>query len=62
MPAAPPIRNAYLAEEVVIEILNFTIEQSNGIAGGLAVLSEGTHEIKLKFRPKAQAENTDTLI
>ena len=25
-------------------------------------MTEGTHEIKLKFRPKAQAENTDTLI
>ena len=29
---------------------------------GQAGLAEGTHEIKLKFRTKAKAENTDTLI
>lgn len=56
------IKSALKAEEVVADLLSFGLVSIFDDAGALQSLAEGTHEISLKFRQKAQAENTDTLI
>ena len=57
------VRSALAAEECVSDLLDFQLIQVNEPdAAVLASLREGTHEIKLKFRPKAKAQNTDSLI
>lgn len=61
-PEGPPVKNAKNAEEVASDILNFNLVTGVESEGGINTLNEGIHEIKLKFRPKAHAENTDTLI
>ena len=61
-PDEPPIKNAKESEELASDLLNFKLVTGVETEGGLNTLSEGTHEIKLKFRPMAQAENTNTLI
>ena len=43
------------------DLLNFHLLIENDGAG-MTVLNESTHEIKLKFRPKARAESANTLI
>ena len=55
-------KQAMNAEETVSDLLNFGLVPIFDDAGALLSLKEGQHEIRLKFRPKAQAENTDSLI
>ena len=62
VPEAPPVKNAYVSEEIVSDLLNFTLNTEANEAGGPAALVEGTHEIKLKFRQKAKAERAESLI
>ena len=58
------IKSACAAEETVSDLLNFGLIQTAAAEaeGGVPGLAEGVHEIKLKFRLRAIAENTDTLI
>lgn len=61
-PADKAIKQAMKAEEVVSDLLNFGLVPIYDDTGALQNLKEGVHEIRLKFRQKAQAENTDSLI